>query len=421
MVRTRVKVLCISHQASLNGAPMSLIGLMRYFRGSTDWDLRVLVGRPGPLEAQFAELAPTERFYEHVLYTEERPGELRRGALLVTFLRQLRYGMPLGKAWRFLRHELGERRAALLQIAHERGLRERVRAWAPDLVYSNTAVNGVILRSLGLGAPVAVHVRELHGHLKGLGPTARESLVRDTSLFFAVSQAVRDALMAIFDVPGSRIEIAPVALDTETVLARAEALSPEQVRKDLGVVGEEFVVGGVGHVCPRKGCDLFVKVAESALAHDTSGRQLVFIWVGGGAELDAVKQQARDAGVDGRVRFVGEKQNPFPYIKRFDALLMCSREDPFPRVNLEAGLLCKPVVAFAGSGGSREYVEQDAGMVVEDMDAGAMAAAVNGLAGDPQQCRRYGECGRRKVLERYTISRVGAGVVRRLEELVAAS
>jgi len=398
---------------------MSLIGLMRYFRSSTDWKLRVLVGRPGPLEPQFAELAPTERFYEHMLYSEKMPAEPQRRKVMATFLRRLRYRTAPGTAWKFLRHELRECRAALSQTAHERGLRDRLGAWAPDLVYSNTAVNGAILRSLGLGAPVAVHVRELHGHLKGLGPTARESLVRDTSLFFAVSQAVRDALMELFDVPGSRIETAPVALDTETVLAKAEALSPEQVRKDLGVVGEEFVVGGVGHVCPRKGCDLFVKVAESALAHDTSGRQLVFIWVGGGAELDAVKQQARAAGVDGRVRFVGEKQNPFPYIKRFDALLMCSREDPFPRVNLEAGLLCKPVVAFAGSGGSREYVEQDAGMVVEDMDVGAMAAAVSGLAGEREQCRRYGECGRRKVLERYTTSKVGAGVVRRLEELAA--
>jgi glycosyltransferase involved in cell wall biosynthesis len=62
--------------------------------------------------------------------------------------------------------------------------------------------------------------------------------------------------------------------------------------------------------------------------------------------------------------------------REFDILLLPSREDPFPLVCLEAGLLGKPVICFEKAGGIPELLEDGGGRVVPYLDIDAMAEAV---------------------------------------------
>lgn len=52
---------------------------------------------------------------------------------------------------------------------------------------------------------------------------------------------------------------------------------------------------------------------------------------------------------------------------------MISREDPYPLVNLEVAALAKPIICFRNSGGSQEFVENDAGFIVSYLDVEKMA------------------------------------------------
>ena len=79
------------------------------------------------------------------------------------------------------------------------------------------------------------------------------------------------------------------------------------------------------------------------------------------------------AGIADSFCWTGEVANPLDYFACFDAFALVSREDPFPLVCLEAALLEKPILCFAGAGGTSELIEEDSGFTVPYLDLNAMA------------------------------------------------
>jgi glycosyltransferase involved in cell wall biosynthesis len=84
-----------------------------------------------------------------------------------------------------------------------------------------------------------------------------------------------------------------------------------------------------------------------------------------------------------------------------DVFALTSREDPFPSVVLEALDSGLPVVAFDGSGGSRDLLAQGGGVLVPHLDTERMAQAVLELLADPVATRALGAAGRALVEERF--------------------
>jgi glycosyltransferase involved in cell wall biosynthesis len=91
-----------------------------------------------------------------------------------------------------------------------------------------------------------------------------------------------------------------------------------------------------------------------------------FLWLGGETTGDRVLEFAHDVqalGLQGVCQRVAANSNVFDYYCAMDVFALTSREDPFPLVMLEAGSLGIPVVCFAGSGGTQEFVQDDAGLI----------------------------------------------------------
>ncbi len=379
-----MRVLFITHGAYFTGAPLSLLAIVRYIRQHYDWDLRILVRKPGPLMDRHEALAPTEAF----LLPTDGP-------------------TPPSKAE---------------QKAHYERLKREYAEWKPDVVYSNTAMNGDCIATLDLPAPVAVHVRELERTLKQLSGIRLEAFLTRTDRYVAVSEAVKSHLMQAYNIPESKIRLAHAAIEEDYVRACAAERSPDELRAELGLGETDYVVGGVGFVGLRKGVDLFVETAIRILQDWKDSRRVVFLWIGETTEPHteaAVRERIREAGVEREVRLLGLKENPYPYMRIFDVLLMTSRDDPFPRVNIECGLLGKPIITFEESGGSKEFAAEDCGVLVPGFEPADMAAATVRLLRDAARRRQLGENARRKVESRYVIGVVGPKVVAYIEELAA--
>jgi glycosyltransferase involved in cell wall biosynthesis len=91
-----------------------------------------------------------------------------------------------------------------------------------------------------------------------------------------------------------------------------------------------------------------------------------------------------------------------------------TRLEPFGIVFLEAMMWRLPIVATS-VGAVPDMVEEGLnGHLVIPGDAKALARALIGLIGNPELCRRYGEAGHRRVLDRYTWDQVG----RRMREQI---
>ncbi len=147
-----------------------------------------------------------------------------------------------------------------------------------------------------------------------------------------------------------------------------------RIRKALGIAADDRVFLNLGYADLRKGFDLFLQMWRQAQAGDG---QTHFIWCG---DIDPSLEswlagEMQLAAASGTFHHVAFTQKVDDYYAAADALVLTSREDPFPSVVLEAIGSGMPVVVFDGAGGVPEIVKPEIGRVVAYGDVSAMLAA----------------------------------------------
>jgi len=360
----KTKVLFISHDAQPHGAQFLLLHLVRWIARHGGIEAHVLLKRPGPLAAQFAEVATTTVLPE---------------------------GGP----------------AALL---------ETLRRESFDLVYSNTVVNGELLEGLSsLNCPVITHVHELEYWISyRSGAVNNAQVVARTDAFIACSHAVARCLESTLKIPPAKIftvhEFIPANPGPINFLA-----ARAKVRKSLQLPEDALLVAGSGTTDWRKSPDLFIQVARAVTQQMPN---VHFLWVGGdgtGPEYGMLRHDLKRMNLLGQVHFLGHQENPREFFAASDLFALTSREDPYPLVTLEAAALGLPLLGFDQTGGIGELIEQDSGFLVPYLDISAMAARAVELLRDPALRRKLGERGREKVQARHDVSIAAAKIANIIE------
>jgi glycosyltransferase involved in cell wall biosynthesis len=170
-------------------------------------------------------------------------------------------------------------------------------------------------------------------------------------------------------------------------------------RAELGLPRSALVVGGVGRVDPQKGWDVLCDAAELVRAR---GRDVAWVVVGDGPDLEAMRRRGESAGV----RFAGYRAGASSLVPAFDILAVPSRYEAFGRVAAEAMLAGVPVVASAVDG--LPEVVGDAGVLVPAGRADVLADAVLGLLDDTARRSELARRGRARAEERFAATRMVA-------------
>lgn len=108
-------------------------------------------------------------------------------------------------------------------------------------------------------------------------------------------------------------------------------------------------------------------------AYKESGitQKLVFI---GDGELENVQALVRELGLESRVVFLGQKANPYPYIRHADLLVLASDYEGFGRVIAESLICGTPVVSTDCPSGPRDILTGElATCLVQTDDEQALA------------------------------------------------
>lgn len=374
-------ILFVSHDASRTGAPIALLTFLQWLRTHTDYQFEILLGRGGALTAAFASLAPTtiadataSRYLAHL------PAQNIPPVLLSSWNTQ---------RLRMLRRRLSE----------------------VDLVYSNTLQNGALFRALCLpGQRVLSHVHELAWWLDYRTPARDLAYTKDvTSHFIACSRVTLENLVSTQGVSPEQITLchAFIAINEDQV-ARARA-ARQATRKSLGISPDALVVAGVGTLDWRKGTELFVQLAAMVIRR-LPDAEVHFLWAGGeaaGATRGGLLMDTSRLGLGDRIRFIGPLEETAQLLAATDVFALTSREDPFPLVMLEAAAAGVPIACFAGGGGAPEFVETDAGRVVEYLDVSGMADAVIDLLERGDERQRKGVVAAERVRKRHTVDEAG--------------
>jgi glycosyltransferase involved in cell wall biosynthesis len=315
-------------------------------------------------------------------------------------------------AWRRTPDEEPQPRHVEATIAHLR--RENIK-----LIYSNTFTNGGVLAALSeLHCPVISHVHELEFWIKNkTEPGNNEQVKKHTTHYIAVSDAVRQHLIADQEIASDRISLIYEFLPTEqqSVQRRLE----DEVRQELHLPDDALIVGGCGTIDWRKGVDLFIPLAKAV--QNQFGKAVHFVWVGGdtkSTEFARIQHDIRHAGLAEYVHFIGVKPNPLDYFVVFDLLVLLSREDPFPLVVLEAASMGKPTICFDKSGGAKEFIANDCGYVVPYLDIQAMAAKVVDLLNSVELRHGLGRNALHKVRAQCDLRVAGPQLMRVIERFL---
>jgi len=357
------KLLVVSHAADLTGAPISALSLARTWAATDGVEIQVLLRRGGPLQAEFEAVAPTEVF-------RKNPNRFTGSDALVTALR----GKPI-LALKGLRNPNRPYVENGLDKAHLPRIKSQIRHFAPDAIYVSTTHCGDALEPLELSAPIFTHVREMADVLAGLDTRRRKFALDQSAHLWGVSAPVAGTLIETYGLDAGRVSVEPPAMDLDDIDRKIAADWPTNVSAAPGTP----CIVGAGSVIHRKGPDLFLDMAEAALAIRSD---LQFIWLGDGDMRSGLIAETERRSLASKVSWPGQIANPYPILKATSVCALTSREDPHPRVMMEAAALGVPVTAFAGSGGADAFIPHyAAGQLSRMGDTGRMAASVADLIG----------------------------------------
>jgi glycosyltransferase involved in cell wall biosynthesis len=239
-------------------------------------------------------------------------------------------------------------------------LAEIIEQWRPDIIHTHLRRG---TRYVARIERTARHVSTLHLHLNG------PHYLRT------------DALFCISD---WQLATVPSAYHGKTYLVPNSLvpqprLSPQRIRQlraELGAGDDDFLIGGVGRLVPRKGFDVLLQ----AFAQAQLPRAKLVI-VGNGSERGSLQRLA-----GGGVRFEGFRRDVKDLYQAFDLFVCPSRYEPFGRVIAEALDSGVPVIA-CDSQGPRDIAHHYRIDLVPADDVAKMTTAL----------RQHRAAGRRRV------------------------
>ena len=210
----------------------------------------------------------------------------------------------------------------------------------------------------------------------------------------AISFAIKKQLVEI-GVDSERVVVIHNGID-QAAFAAGATPSPRYKKT--------FVVGYVGRLSKEKGLSTLlqaVKIARDVIPN------LRVILVGDGSEKSDLRWLAKNIGIDSLVQFVGWQEQPAKWLVNFDLVVLPStRREAFGIVLLEAMALGKPVVA-SRVGGIPEVVEQNkTGLLVEAGNHEMLAQAIINLYNQPDSLKQFGENGRNRALEFFSLAKM---------------
>ncbi len=186
-------------------------------------------------------------------------------------------------------------------------------------------------------------------------------------------------------------------------------------RGALGIAADALVLVVVANLIAYKGHADLLDALGAIRGDLPDGWRLVCVGrdEGLGAGLAA---RARGLGIDGNVRFVGERADVPALLLGADIGVLCSHEEGFANAVLEGMAAGLPMVVTGVGGNPEAVVDGVTGLVVPARDPRALGRAVLALARDPARRAAMGEAGRRRAEDSFSVD----SCVDRYERLYAA-
>ncbi|MFN3997452.1 glycosyltransferase family 4 protein [Algoriphagus sp.] len=269
-----------------------------------------------------------------------------------------------------------------------------------ELVYSNTLA--VIVGAYWAKRRHIRHIWHIHEILPGPKPLVKmlaSLLDQSTPNPIAVSNAVANHWQPLLK--ESNIQVIHNGIPYDPF-----SEDYPDAKKDLGLHGDNIVIGMIGRINPGKGQLYFLEMAD-LLSKKYPNTHFILVgdpFPGYEPILEEMKKEVRDKNLEARVTYLGFREDIPKVMAALDIFVLPSiLPDSFPTVILEAMASGKPVVATRSGGASEMVLDGETGYLIQVEDIEKGIQALEKLIQDSELRQNYGEAGRRRVLNLYSL------------------
>lgn len=301
-----------------------------------------------------------------------------------------------------------------------RGLARLIRSERSDIVHTHN-LGPLIYGSLAglLSGGHAAILQGEHGQLRPAEMSLKRKWLRKAGYricrgVHAVSAGLRADLVS-HGFEGGKIRVILNGVDCDRftpVPAEARAA----LRGKWGLGGDSVVIGIVGRFVALKGHARLIEAFERLAPEHPRLRLLI---VGDhGPEREPILKQIGESPVRERIVWSGYQPETVDFYRMMDLLAVPSDSEGLSNVMLEAMACGVPCLAHPACGASEVIVDGANGLLREMSTAGALAAALGGIAFDAPLLSTLGRSARRTAENRFSLAAMVAGYSQLYEDLM---
>jgi starch synthase (maltosyl-transferring) len=211
-----------------------------------------------------------------------------------------------------------------------------------------------------------------------------------------VSQGVLRYSRDVAGLDPARLTVIPNGIDPAPF-----DLAPPAPRSLIGVPDDAHLALCVGRLDPQKGLPDLLDAAELVLLQRPNWH---LVLAGDGPRRPWLQAQLADrAGLRDHVHWLGRRDDVPSLLKSADVLVHPAHWEGMPNVVLEAMAARRPVIGTSVEGTEDLVIPGGTGWLVPPRDVAALCQALIKAADSPEDCRRYGEAGRQRIDQAFSL------------------
>jgi glycosyltransferase involved in cell wall biosynthesis len=276
----------------------------------------------------------------------------------------------------------------------------------PDIVHTHSSKAGILGRLAAklVGVPHIVHTPHGHVFYGHFGAFASRMFLwveklfsRFTDQMVALTEGEMDDYIKLSVC--SREQLVKIHSGVDVKQFMQSNGNMMEKRRSLGLDQYGNVVGFIGWLLPIKGAEYLLK----AMAYIWQEYPETFLVLVGKGDLDMdLRAQALQVSSNGRVKFLGWRDDIHEIMPVFDMLVLPSLNEGMGRVLVEAMAAGKPVVA-SDVGGIPDLVRHgETGYLVPPADEKALSDSIKKLLADPGNAWEMGQQGK-KLCQQFSL------------------
>jgi glycosyltransferase involved in cell wall biosynthesis len=268
----------------------------------------------------------------------------------------------------------------------------------PDIVHTHSSKGGILGRLAAklCGVPHIIYTPHGHVFYGHFGPIASKVFLwmekifsKFTDRIIALTSGERDDYIKFSVCSPEKLSTIHSGVNLHQFLTSNG--NRQKKRRSLGIGPKESVIGFVGWLLPIKGPGYLFKAMDYVWLEQP---ETSLVMVGKGDLAADLRAEALRKNVNGRIKFLGWREDIDELMPAFDMLVLPSLNEGMGRVLVEAMAAGKPVVG-SNVGGIPDLVQDgQTGYLVPPADEKALAEAILKVLNDRQAANLMGQRGK---------------------------